>query len=151
MKVISLWEPCASLIRCGAKTIETRSWATKYRGPLLICAAKGGLPEKDLKVLMNDHDFQAGLIPLRHQGALTVFTVNLNFGKMVARVNLIDCKKTEEMTIEEIGNNYPFGDFSKGRYAHIYSDIIPVKMARVKGSQGFFNVDDYLIHHEAEL
>lgn len=34
MKAIRLWQPWASLIALGHKTIETRSWPTKYRGPL---------------------------------------------------------------------------------------------------------------------
>lgn len=33
MKAISLWQPWASAIAVGAKRVETRSWATKYRGP----------------------------------------------------------------------------------------------------------------------
>lgn len=37
---LSLWQPWASLVALGAKTIETRSWSTKYRGPLLIHAAR---------------------------------------------------------------------------------------------------------------
>lgn len=40
MKAISLWQPWASLIAHGVKTIETRSWSTPYRGPLAIHAAK---------------------------------------------------------------------------------------------------------------
>jgi hypothetical protein len=40
MKAISVKEPWASLIRSGKKTIETRTWKTHYRGPLLICASK---------------------------------------------------------------------------------------------------------------
>jgi hypothetical protein len=40
MKALTLWQPWASLIALGAKTIETRSWSTKYRGPLAIHAAK---------------------------------------------------------------------------------------------------------------
>lgn len=40
MKVVSVWEPWASWIACGVKTIETRMWPTKYRGPLVIHAAK---------------------------------------------------------------------------------------------------------------
>lgn len=39
MKAISLWQPWASLVALGVKTIETRSWSTKYRGPLTIHAA----------------------------------------------------------------------------------------------------------------
>lgn len=40
VKALSLWQPWASLIALGVKTIETRSWSTKYRGPLAIHAAK---------------------------------------------------------------------------------------------------------------
>lgn len=39
MRVISLLQPWASLSVEGHKGIETRSWATKYRGPLLIHAS----------------------------------------------------------------------------------------------------------------
>lgn len=38
MKVLSLLQPWASLVVMGVKTIETRSWTTNYRGPLLIHA-----------------------------------------------------------------------------------------------------------------
>lgn len=40
MKALTLYEPWASLVALGAKKIETRSWPTKYRGPLAIRAAK---------------------------------------------------------------------------------------------------------------
>lgn len=40
MRALSLRQPWASLVTIGVKTIETRSWATKYRGPLAIHAAK---------------------------------------------------------------------------------------------------------------
>lgn len=39
MKALTIWQPWASLIACGAKQYETRSWATKYRGPIAIHAA----------------------------------------------------------------------------------------------------------------
>ena len=39
MKAITIWQPWASLIACGAKKYETRSWPTKYRGPIAIHAA----------------------------------------------------------------------------------------------------------------
>lgn len=38
MKAITLHQPWASLIAVGAKRIETRSWSTRYRGPLAIHA-----------------------------------------------------------------------------------------------------------------
>ncbi|MCH7641277.1 ASCH domain-containing protein [Patescibacteria group bacterium] len=40
MKAISLKQPWANLIAEGKKTIETRKWATKYRGDLIICSSK---------------------------------------------------------------------------------------------------------------
>lgn len=40
MKAITIWQPWASLLACGAKQYETRSWATSYRGPIAIHAAK---------------------------------------------------------------------------------------------------------------
>lgn len=39
MKALTVWQPWASLIACGAKRYETRSWATSYRGPIAIHAA----------------------------------------------------------------------------------------------------------------
>lgn len=40
MKGLSLWQPWATLVGVGLKRVETRSWATSYRGPLAIHAAK---------------------------------------------------------------------------------------------------------------
>ncbi len=48
MKAITIWQPWASLIACGAKKYETRSWATNYRGPIAIHVAK-----KDIYRMMN--------------------------------------------------------------------------------------------------
>ena len=38
MKTLTIRQPWASLIAAGVKTIETRSWSTRYRGPLAIHA-----------------------------------------------------------------------------------------------------------------
>lgn len=45
MKALSVKQPWSSLIGSGQKPVENRSWRTRYRGPLLICA--GALPDKD--------------------------------------------------------------------------------------------------------
>jgi hypothetical protein len=37
-RALSVRQPYASQIANGEKTIEFRSWATKHRGPLLICS-----------------------------------------------------------------------------------------------------------------
>lgn len=40
MKALTLHQPWASLVALGVKTIETRSWSTKYRGQLVIHAGR---------------------------------------------------------------------------------------------------------------
>lgn len=49
MKGFTLTEPWASLVAWGYKNIETRSWNTKYRGPLAIHAAKSDKVVKHLE------------------------------------------------------------------------------------------------------
>jgi activating signal cointegrator 1 len=41
LNVLTLTEPWASLVVDGQKRFETRYWPTRYRGLLLIQAAKG--------------------------------------------------------------------------------------------------------------
>ena len=40
MKALSVKQPWANLIAAGEKTIETRAWATDYRGPILIVSSR---------------------------------------------------------------------------------------------------------------
>lgn len=40
MKALSVKQPWANMIAAGKKTIETRTWVTKYRGPLLIVSSR---------------------------------------------------------------------------------------------------------------
>ena len=54
MKVLSLTEPYATLIKENRKLVETRSWKTEYRGELYIHASATKIPKewKDNKELM---------------------------------------------------------------------------------------------------
>ena len=40
MKALSIKQPWANLIVAGKKTIETRTWATPYRGEILLVSSK---------------------------------------------------------------------------------------------------------------
>jgi len=134
MKAISLWEPWASLIALGAKTYETRHWPWKYRGELLICAAKGGLSKIELLDLLNFKPFRNVLGE----------NPKLNFGNAVAIVNVTDCIPTEKMEFDSIKPVYEqdFGDYTYGRFAIRLENIRRIKNPfPVKGAQGFFNVE----------
>jgi hypothetical protein len=142
MKAISLWEPWASLIRTGAKKFETRSWPTKYRGPLLICASKGGLSCAKLNDLLDDPNFQKGLSGLNGEKT-RIGISHLNFGKAVAVVNLINCLTTESVVWAEqlTKEDRAFGDWGIGRYAWKLELIEAIEPFPVKGHQGFFEVN----------
>lgn len=58
MKAITIWQPWASLLACGAKKYETRSWKTDYRGPIAIHAAK-----KDVHSILGDLPYDV-IVPM---------------------------------------------------------------------------------------
>lgn len=129
MRAISLWQPWASAVALGLKKIETRHWATDYRGPLAIHAAK--------RWQADQQEFAAierglGRLPSR-----------LPFGAIVAVVDLVDVRATDELvlTIHPIEKMY--GNYSPGRFGWILHDVraLPEPIP-CKGHQSFFSVPD---------
>jgi hypothetical protein len=80
MKAITLTQPWASLVAIGAKRIETRSWNTKYRGPLAIHAAKG-FPEWAKDFSINHFTHIPNELPL---------------GMIIATCELVECLRINE-------------------------------------------------------
>lgn len=158
MKTLTLWQPWASLLACGAKKFETRGWATQYRGPIAIHAAMLNpfkairpIPEdavwemrqalKKAGILNNTSDFRA--LP---RGAV------IATGELVGCHNIVSVGWTgyTERRIawvdEKMMPHYPsedellFGDWTPGRFAW---EIKNVKMLPdpipAKGKQGLWN------------
>ena len=90
MKVLSLTEPYATLIKNGIKTIETRSWKTSYRGRLYIHASSTKIPKtyKDNKELMSLVDIN-----------------DLNYGNIICMCDLVDCVEMTDEFINDIKKN----------------------------------------------
>ena len=151
MNAISLWEPWASLMMLGAKTIETRSWATKYRGPLLICAAQRGLSREKLwRQSYTRGVFRAALTPITNNNRIFLGKFNFYFGYALCAVDLVDCLPTESAEIRRIidayENEYQFGNYEPGRFAWITRDARPLRTpVRVTGRQRLFSVPDDVI------
>ena len=125
-KAISLWQPWASLMALGLKKNETRSWATQYRGPLYIHAAKKVIewPSIDIQAAFDGIAFQPPDLPL---------------GCLVCKVDLIDCKKIF------IHNrpDYPeraFGDYTPYRFMWITENLETFEPIPYRGRQGLFNI-----------
>lgn len=132
MKVISLLEPWASLIKEKVKYIETRSWQTKYRGELYIHASMRKLTKNNV-------------IEYKEQINLLMDT-DFKYGYIIAKCNLVDCKLMTEELIEEVKQNnqeYICGEYKVGRYAWILRDIETLEEPiKAKGKLGIWNYEE---------
>jgi hypothetical protein len=145
MKAISLWQPWASLIATGAKKMETRSWATNYRGPLAIHAAKTW--NSELSGMLSYRRIQGGLAPLVGQQLDVtgkswpgVKDEHLPRGCVIATCRLVDCIPAEKLTLEQVEVEKHYGDFSAGRFAWILDDVqVLPEPILAKGMQGLWN------------
>ncbi|WP_414551464.1 ASCH domain-containing protein [Anabaena sp. CCY 0017] len=131
MKALSLWQPWASLIPLGMKTVETRHWKTSYRGDLLICAAK-----KNTKA--QEEWFNSVIFPLNTRLSYEQFP----FGVAVAKVTMVDCLlMTQDLIDSQSKIEQACGLWEVGRYAWIFNNIRPTSHFRVMGKQGLFKVN----------
>ena len=128
MKVLTIKEPFATLIKNKIKYIETRSWKTNYRGELYIQAGvakvrKDVRERKELSKLYKEDDLQ--------------------FGYIICKCNLVDCiYMTEEFIKQEKEkniDNFIAGHYEVGRYAWVLEDIESITPIKVKGQIGIWN------------
>lgn len=154
MKVISLLQPWASLVVMGYKQIETRSWNTKYRGPLLIHASKKYTREQIKLGEKFNMNYGAGL----------GFTEDLPVGQIIGSVNLVETFSTERVFTGAGGIVFTknstvivdkelrmmnitkaeeaFGDYSPGRHGWLLADPVQFKTGMpIKGNLGLWNYD----------
>lgn len=107
MKILTIKQPCATLIMQGDKRFEFRSWQTKYRGDLLIHAGKG-IDKEAMKRL-------AKYLP-----------EELPYGKILGKVKLVDCIKMspefKELLLKENSDIYAKSSFQE-YYGWQLSDV----------------------------
>ncbi len=127
MKVLSIREPFASLIRNGVKKIETRSFKTKYRGEIYIHASKT-VSKLDAKL----DDFHKLIVDLE-----------TNPGYILCKAKLVDCVYMSDEFIDSIKkNNYTeflCGRYTEGRYAWILDEVEIIEPKFAKGQLGIWN------------
>lgn len=128
MKLLSLWEPWATLMALGEKRIETRSWDTDYRGLLAIQSAKHW--DKDQEVLTYQDPFYESL----KRGGIRTKADKFGaqrfvfpHGHITCVVRLLTCWPTEQteatyprlMTEQEKA----FGNYDDGRWAWVTGSV----------------------------
>ena len=125
MKVISIKEPFATLIKDGVKVYETRSWKTNYRGEIYIHAS--------LSLSKSE----------RLESANKYLKSEIKPGCILCKCELVDCiPMTDEFIkyINEETSEYDYGLYSEGRYAwklkvlEVLDEPIPAK-----GKLGLWN------------
>jgi hypothetical protein len=114
MKAISLLQPWATLVVMGVKTIETRNWGTKHRGPILIHASQ----RKAGSIFAMEPHFKKYIDDFK----------KLPFGAIVGQATITDVIRVEHLGMSDESINRltleekAFGDYSEGRYAWILED-----------------------------
>jgi hypothetical protein len=164
VKAITLWQPWASLVAVGAKRLETRSWATSYRGPIAIHASKTS--PSGARTLAETEPFWTELRKERfHQ-------YNLPAGAVIATARLVACCEVAELAekrvilapVGEVDHlsegmlallgatpsrpipalERAFGDFKPGRFAWVLEDVVRLpEPIPARGHQGLWEWDQY--------
>ena len=152
-KVLSMWEPWATLVVHGVKKIETRPKPTTWtieKGSYLIHASKKWTKEQ-IELCQTEPFFTE----LRNIGYMPLFFISmpvLPLGHIIGAVDVVEClpiwkgRYTGDyyltdggvpMTIEE--PELSFGDYREDRYAWILDNPRVLKThIPYKGGQGYY-------------
>jgi hypothetical protein len=146
IKALTILQPWASAIACGAKRIETRSWATKYRGLLLIHAGKGQPPQP----IFVEACRAAGLRSNPGESCC------LPLGALIAVAELVDCLPTmhlarngvfftgrPDVTGRMTDQERALGNYIPDRYGWVLANVrrLPTPIP-YRGRQGLFNITE---------
>lgn len=127
MKALTICQPYPHLILIGEKPVENRTWATDYRGPLLIHAGKS-------RAWLRDGDTRRAAAS-GHP---------LTFGAIVGRATLVDC-----MSLQRYLRLHPeHADHQHviGPYCWVLEE--PVRFEKPipwRGALGLFDVPDEVL------
>ena len=135
IKGLTLWQPWASLVSVMEKQIETRSWATDYRGYLAIHAAK-----RTPKYAAEYAHFEPFYSALKRHA---LYPDRLPSGAIVAVCRLEDCMQitSTEMLLSLKDTEIHFGDHTVGRYAWMLGNFDRLeKPIPIKGGQRLWNL-----------
>ena len=146
VKALTMTQPWASLVAIGENRIETRSWSTRYRGPLAIHAAKAFPAEaralcrrQPYRAVLARHGYASAQdLPLGSVIAITVLEDVIAFDRDSLR-------KTREASRRGLlpEHEADFGDFSPGRFGFVLHDVrrltIPIP---VRGMLGLWTLPE---------
>lgn len=136
-RALTIWQPWASLIAAGVKRVETRSWATSYRGTLLVHAARrwdGDIAEAVEAAVAR----LAGMGRTLDRAGLAAASLSWRdtLGRVVAVARLADCRAMPEAPD---ATEAAFGCYGPGRFGWFLADVRPLaRPVDCKGMQGLW-------------
>lgn len=119
IRVLSIKQPWAWLIVNGYKDIENRSWATKYRGPILIHAGKD--TSEYISTRQQVRGFTDINLPARHE---------LPAGGIVGMGTITDCVESHTSR------------WFNGAFGFVISSARPLPFVQMKGQLGLYRLND---------
>lgn len=145
---ITLYQPWASLVALGEKTVETRDWWTSKRGWIAIHAGKH-FPQSTKQLcgtrpflaVLARHDLVRGFGTARN--GFVVSDHALPLGAVLCVAYLADAVRTEDRAARDRLALRPyeeaFGNYGPNRFAHLFASIRPfVRPLKQSGSMGFW-------------
>ncbi len=128
MYAISLHQPWASLIACGAKPFETRSWSP----PAWLIGQRIAIHAAKKPIDADDREWA------RCCGAVDLPLGAIVCTALLERAYLCHGKAPPGYPTDE------FGDYSEGRWAWLLTGVTPLPTPLpARGKQGFWKVGDF--------
>lgn len=142
MKALTIWQPWASFVALGLKDYETRGWATSYRGPLAIHAAKRPI-KVDGDVVQMISTYKTETDGAHYQELF----VSAPLGSILAVCELVDCvPMTPDFIEQQTVLERAVGFWSEGRYALKLTGMRQLSVPfMVSGRQGLWNVPESVV------
>jgi hypothetical protein len=156
VKIITLWQPWATLIALGLKKDETRGFSIKYRGPMAIHAAKRKMTKAEWILWLDILECAGENIEgFNNRKDIPLFE-DIPYGAIVATTEIASCKKmTEQYTVDSdpqfiyIGSRSIIerkaGDWRKDRFAWGTKNSRAVVPFPFVGSQGIRNLPEEVV------
>jgi hypothetical protein len=137
----ALWwkQPYGQLMANG-KEVETRTWSTDYRGPVLICTSKKPYTERGLMDIAGADNYKKIKEMFRGQG--------LYHGYAIAVGELYDCISFAEDSLERreaTSKTFVKESLLPGLYGHYYCNVRLIHPFSMKGKLGWDTVSTSLI------
>lgn len=150
IKVISLWQPWATLMAAGYKRIETRSWPPRglKSGQLVAIHAAKRWTEDERDICIDDPYFRRYLTLAQRRGLWDFERPPLGCVVAVARyqeaistdaINTVNLPGAYQPQLVISYREDAFGNYGPDRYGWVFSEVRPLEPIPLRGMQGIFD------------